>query len=74
MGWFAYTLDNLLVIDVLGKDRIQKIIPMPEKLGQLLISKDFKRLFVSSAFNPNVSLEQKEPSDIGSVSSSTSKS
>mgnify|MGYP006898485681 CR=1 FL=1 len=59
MGWFAYTLDNLLIIDVLGKDRVQKIIPLPEKLGQLLVSKDFKKLFVSSAFNPSIVAEQR---------------
>ena len=67
MGWFAYTLDNLLVIDVLGKERVQKIIPLPEKLGQLLISKDSKKLFVSSAFNPATVVDNKD-SDQGSVS------
>ena len=59
MGWFAYTLDNLLIVDVLGKDRVQKIIPMPEKLGQLVISPDFKKLYVSSSYNPNITSEQR---------------
>ena len=28
-GWYAYVLDNLIVVEQLGKERAQKIIPMP---------------------------------------------
>lgn len=50
-GWFAYTIDNLVIVETLNKERTQKIIPLPEKIGTLLLSKDMKRLVCSSAFN-----------------------
>lgn len=50
-GWYAYVLDNLIVVEQLGKERSQKIIPMPEKIGQLILTSDMKRLICCSAFN-----------------------
>jgi|JI6StandDraft_1071083.scaffolds.fasta_scaffold15474_5 hypothetical protein len=50
-GWYAYVLDNLIIVEQLGKERAQKIIPMPEKIGQLLLTSDMKRLICCSAFN-----------------------
>jgi hypothetical protein len=50
-GWYAYTLDNLIVIETLNKERSQKIIPMPERIGSLMITNDMKKLICCSAFN-----------------------
>lgn len=50
-GWYAYIYDNLIIIESLNKARSQRIITMPEKLGSLALTKDFKRLICSSVFN-----------------------
>lgn len=50
-GWYAYIYDNLIIVQSLNKARSQRIITMPEKLGSLALTKDFKRLICSSEFN-----------------------
>jgi hypothetical protein len=50
-GWYAYVYDNLIIIESLNKNRSQRIITLPEKLCSLSLSKDFKKLICSSAFN-----------------------
>jgi hypothetical protein len=50
-GWYAYVADNLLVVESLNKDRTQKIITLPEKISTLTLTKDFKKLICTSAFN-----------------------
>lgn len=51
-GWYAYVYDNLIIIESLNKNRSQKIITLPEKLSTLSLTKDYKKLICSSAFNP----------------------
>lgn len=50
-GWYAYVYDNLIIIESLNKNRSQKIITLPEKLSTLSLTKDYKKLICSSAFN-----------------------
>ncbi len=50
-GWYAYIYDNLVIIESLNKSRSQRVVTLPEKLASLSISKDFKKLLCSSAFN-----------------------
>jgi hypothetical protein len=50
-GWYAYVYDNLIIIESLNKNRSQRIITLPEKMCSLALSKDFKKLICSSAFN-----------------------
>lgn len=52
-GWYAYIYDNLIIVESLSKTRSQRIITMPEKLGALSITKDYKRLICSSVYNSN---------------------
>jgi hypothetical protein len=52
-GWYAYVYDNLIIVESLNKNRSQRIITLPEKLSTLTLSKDFKKLICSSAFNSN---------------------
>ena len=51
-GWYAYVYDNLIIVESLGKVRSQRIITLPEKVGSLELTKDFKRLLCASEFNP----------------------
>jgi hypothetical protein len=46
-GWYAYVYDNLIIIESLNKNRSQRIITLPEKMGSLALSKDFKKLICS---------------------------
>jgi hypothetical protein len=50
-GWYAYIYDNLVIIESLNKSRSQRVVTLPEKLASLSITKDFKKLLCSSAFN-----------------------
>ena len=50
-GWYAYVYDNLIIVESLNKNRSQRIITLPEKLSTLSLTKDFKKLICSSAFN-----------------------
>lgn len=50
-GWYAYIYDNLIIVESLNKARSQRIITMPEKLGSLALTKDYKKLICSSQFN-----------------------
>jgi hypothetical protein len=50
-GWYGYVYDNLIIIESLNKNRSQRIITLPEKLCSLTLSRDFKKLICSSAFN-----------------------
>lgn len=52
-GWYAYVYDNLIIVESLNKNRSQRIITLPEKLSTLALTKDFKKLICSSAFNSN---------------------
>jgi hypothetical protein len=50
-GWYAYVYDNLIIVESLAKTRSQRIITMPEKIGSLLLTSDFKRLICVSEYN-----------------------
>lgn len=52
-GWYAYVYDNLIIVESLGKNRSQRIITMPQKIGSMLLTPDFKRLVCLSQFNPS---------------------
>lgn len=51
-GWYAYTYDNLIIVESLSKSRSQRIITMPQKIGSLTITNDFKKMICVSEFNP----------------------
>jgi hypothetical protein len=59
-GWYAYVYDNLIIVESLNKNRTQKIITLPEKLSTLTLTKDFKKLICTSAFNAT----KKEKADL----------
>lgn len=63
-GWYAYTYDNLIIVESLGKTRSQRIITMPQKIGSMLLTNDFKKLICVSEFNPN----KREVADLNSSS------
>lgn len=52
-GWYAYIVDNLVIVETLNKARTQKIITLPEKISVLLLTKDFKKLICASLFKSN---------------------
>lgn len=62
-GWYAYVYDNLIIVESLNKNRSQRIITLPEKLSTLSLTKDFKKLICSSAFN----LTQKQKLDTSGI-------
>jgi len=66
-GWYAYVYDNLIIIESLNKNRSQKIITLPEKLSTLSLTKDYKKLICSSAFN-SAQKQKLDTSDIEDVS------
>lgn len=72
-GWYAYVYDNLIIVESLNKQRTQRIITLPEKLGNLALTKDFKKLLCSSAINsipkPKVDLSASE--EVSEISSSS---
>lgn len=47
-GWYAYVYDNLIIVESLGKTRSQRIITMPQKIGSMVLTNDFKRLICVS--------------------------
>jgi WD40 repeat protein len=51
-GWFAYSCDNLMIIESLNKERCQKTVPLSEPIGCMIISKDMKKIVVGSACMP----------------------
>lgn len=51
-GWYAYVYDNLIIVESLGKVRSQRIITMPQKIGSMTLTPDYKRLICVSQFNP----------------------
>lgn len=51
-GWYAYVYDNLIIVESLGKARSQRIITMPQKIGSMTLTPDYKRLICVSQFNP----------------------
>ena len=61
-GWYAYCYDNLIIVESLSKSRSQRIITMPQKIGSLTMTNDFKRLICVSQFNP----AKKERMDLSS--------
>jgi hypothetical protein len=60
-GWYAYIYDNLIIVESLNKARSQRIITMPEKLGSLTLTKDYKKLICSAEFNSS----RKEKVELG---------
>lgn len=51
-GWYAYVYDNLIIVESLGKNRSQRVISMPQKIGSITLTNDFKKLICISQFNP----------------------
>ena len=51
-GWYAYVYDNMIIIESLNKGRSQRIVTMPQKIGGILLTNDFKKLICVSQFNP----------------------
>ncbi|KAL4455065.1 hypothetical protein ABPG74_006447 [Tetrahymena malaccensis] len=66
-GWFAYSSQNLIIIENLTKVRKQRIINLPDQISCLTISKDFKFLVAGSA-----SYNQSEISNIYVIDCKTS--
>lgn len=53
-GWFAYTVENMVIIEELQRERKQKIIPLNDQISTMILSKDFKHLVIGSAtYNAN---------------------
>lgn len=48
-GWFAYTSQNMIIVETLTKGRTQKIINLPDQVSCLNLSKDFKFMVAGSA-------------------------
>ncbi|KRX04875.1 WD40-repeat-containing domain [Pseudocohnilembus persalinus] len=48
-GWFAYAVENIIIIEYLDKERTQKIIQLPDYISCMIMSKDFKYIVVGSA-------------------------
>lgn len=48
-GWFAYSSQNMIIVETLSKNRKQKIINLPDFVSCMNLSKDFKFLVVGSA-------------------------
>ena len=48
-GWFAYSIDNLIVVEDLKKERSQKIITLPDYVSCMALSRDFKYILAGSA-------------------------
>jgi hypothetical protein len=47
-GWYAYVYDNLIIVESLGKTRSQRVITMPQKIGSMTLTNDFKKLICVS--------------------------
>lgn len=73
-GWYAYVYDNLIIVESLNKNRSQRIITLPEKLSTLALTKDFKKLICSSAFNSNQKqrLDLSASEEVSQISNSSS--
>ena len=67
-GWFAYTVENLVVMEELGKARKQKIIPFTENISVLTLSKDWRYLLIGAATR-----NEKDIANIYVLDSKTSK-
>jgi len=48
LGWFAYTLENMIIIEELSKERKQKVVTLPDLISVLLLYKDGTKLVVGS--------------------------
>lgn len=71
-GWYAYVYDNLIIVESLAKVRSQRIITMPEKIGSMLLTKDFKRLICVGQFNgAKKDKQEMSGSEEGSVADSS---
>lgn len=51
-GWYAYVYDNMIIIESLNKARSQRIVTMPQKIGSITLTNDFKKIICVSQFNP----------------------
>ena len=47
-GWYAYVYDNLIIVESLGQTRSQRVITMPQKIGSMTLTNDFKKLICVS--------------------------
>jgi len=48
-GWFAYSVENLIIVEDLEKERKQRIITLPDFISVLTMSKDGKHLLAGAA-------------------------
>lgn len=71
-GWYAYSFDNMIIVESLSKSRSQRIITLPQKIGSLALTNDFKRLICVSQFNPakKERLDLSASEEVSQVSSS----
>jgi len=48
-SYIAYSVENIVVIEQLSKERRQKLITLPEQISVLQLSRDFQYLLVGAA-------------------------